>query len=294
MIRQMKYFQSIVRNNSFSEAAEECHISQSAISQQLQALERELGFQLLERKNRKFSLTPAGEHFYQKSLILVADYEQLCRETAKIARDDKAVLHVGYLRSYNGGEFHQALEEFARKYPEVTVQIEHGNHEELYHLLISGQIDIAFNDQRRKFFDAYVNLILETTHSSIEISSASPLAALSKITPQELKNIPCILVTSPSQQETEREYYHNAVGFQGEFIFAENLEAARLLVISGKGFLPIEGNGQIMNFGTSITRIPLFQNGKQITRNYCAFWKKDNSGYYVEEFADILKSKFEK
>ncbi len=294
MIRQMKYFQSIVRNNSFSEAAEECHISQSAISQQLQALERELGFQLLERKNRKFSLTPAGEHFYQKSIILVADYEQLCRETAKIARDDKAVLHVGYLRSYNGGEFHQALEEFARKYPEVTVQIEHGNHEELYHLLISGQIDIAFNDQRRKFFDAYVNLILETTHSSIEISSASPLAALSKITPQELKNIPCILVTSPSQQETEREYYHNAVGFQGEFIFAENLEAARLLVISGKGFLPIEGNGQIMNFGTSITRIPLFQNGKQITRNYCAFWKKDNSGYYVEEFADILKSKFEK
>ena len=294
MIRQMKYFQSIVRNNSFSEAAAECHISQSAISQQLQALERELGFQLLERKNRKFSLTPAGEHFYQKSIILVADYEQLCRETAKIARDDKAVLHVGYLRSYNGGEFHQALEEFARKYPEVTVQIEHGNHEELYHLLISGQIDIAFNDQRRKFFDAYVNLILETTHSSIEISSASPLAALSKITPQELKNIPCILVTSPSQQETEREYYHNAVGFQGEFIFAENLEAARLLVISGKGFLPIEGNGQIMNFGTSITRIPLFQNGKQITRNYCAFWKKDNSGYYVEEFADILKSKFEK
>ena len=294
MIRQIKYFQSVVRNNSFSEAAEECHISQSAISQQLQALERELGFQLLERKNRKFSLTPAGEHFYQKSIILVADYEQLCRETAKIARDDKAVLHVGYLRSYNGGEFHQALEEFARKYPEVTVQIEHGNHEELYHLLISGQIDIAFNDQRRKFFDAYVNLILETTHSSIEISSASPLAALSKITPQELKNIPCILVTSPSQQETEREYYHNAVGFQGEFIFAENLEAARLLVISGKGFLPIEGNGQIMNFGTSITRIPLFQNGKQITRNYCAFWKKDNSGYYVEEFADILKSKFEK
>ncbi len=294
MIRQMKYFQSIVRNNSFSEAAEECHISQSAISQQLQALERELGFQLLERKNRKFSLTPAGEHFYQKSIILVADYEQLSRETAKIARDDKAVLRVGYLRSYNGGEFHQALEEFARKYPEVTVQIEHGNHEELYHLLISGQIDIAFNDQRRKFFDAYVNLILETTHSSIEISSASPLAALSKITPQELKNIPCILVTSPSQQETEREYYHNAVGFQGEFIFAENLEAARLLVISGKGFLPIEGNGQIMNFGTSITRIPLFQNGKQITRNYCAFWKKDNSGYYVEEFADILKSKFEK
>lgn len=44
MVRQMKYFQSVVRNNSFSKAAEECHISQSAISQQIQALERELEF----------------------------------------------------------------------------------------------------------------------------------------------------------------------------------------------------------------------------------------------------------
>ena len=59
MIRQIRYFQSVVRNNSFSEAAQECHISQSAISQQIQALERELGFNLLERKNRKFVLTPA-------------------------------------------------------------------------------------------------------------------------------------------------------------------------------------------------------------------------------------------
>lgn len=76
MLRQIKYFQAVVRNNSFSQAAEECHISQSAISQQIKALEAELGFPLLERKNRRFVLTPAGEHFYKKSLILVADYQQ--------------------------------------------------------------------------------------------------------------------------------------------------------------------------------------------------------------------------
>ncbi len=67
MIRQLKYFQAVVRNNSFSEAAEECHISQSAISQQVQALERELGVDLLERKKRKFAITPAGEYVYKKA-----------------------------------------------------------------------------------------------------------------------------------------------------------------------------------------------------------------------------------
>lgn len=54
MLQQIKYFQAVVQNNSFSEAAEECHISQSAISQQIKALEQALGFPLLERKNRRF------------------------------------------------------------------------------------------------------------------------------------------------------------------------------------------------------------------------------------------------
>ena len=70
MLKQLKYFQSVVRLGSFSAAAEENFISQSAISQQVQSLERELSFALLVRKNRSFSLTPAGEYFYRKSLLL--------------------------------------------------------------------------------------------------------------------------------------------------------------------------------------------------------------------------------
>lgn len=294
MFRQIKYFQAVVRNNSFTEAAEECHISQSAISQQIQALERELGFQLLERKNRKFALTPAGEHFYNKSLVLTADYERICQEAMKIARGSEAVLRIGCLRSFSGSEFHQALEQFTQKYPDVTVQMEQGNHEELYHLLLSEQVDIVLNDQRRKFSDSFVNVVLDTSQSSIEITSRSPLASLDHISPLELKNTPCILVASAQQQEAEREYYRDVVGFQGEFLFAENLEAARLMVIGGKGFMPVEGNGQIMNFGSSITRIPLYQGNEQIRRNYCTFWKKDNSGYYVEEFAEMLRAQFRK
>ena len=69
MFKQLKYFQSVVRLNSFSEAAEGNYISQSAISQQIQALERELGFKLFERRNRSFTPTPAGEYFYRKSRL---------------------------------------------------------------------------------------------------------------------------------------------------------------------------------------------------------------------------------
>ena len=292
MIRQMKYFQAVVHKDSFSKAAEECHISQSAISQQIQALERELGFHLLKRKNRKFILTSAGEYFYKKSLILIADYEQMCREAARLSKDGKATLVIGYLRGYSGQELHLALEEFSARYPDVLVTIQYGNHEELYEFLRNGEADLVLNDQRRAFSDEYVNLILMTGREYIDISSRNPIAMLPSITPQELKNIPCILVTSKEQRETEKEYYHQIVGFQGEFLYAENLEEAHLMIIAGQGFMSVEGVKQAEAFSPLVNRIPLFRGGSHITRNYCTFWKKDNSGYYVEEFADILKKEF--
>ena len=293
MLRQIKYFQSVVRNNSFSEAAEECHISQSAISQQIKTLENELGFSLLERHNRKFVMTPAGEYFYKKSLVLVADYEQMCRKAARIARGDESVLKLGYLRSYSSPEVHQALEEFSAKYPGISVRLLYGNHEELFTLLRTGGADLVLNDQRRAFSDEYVNLILTTGRMYIELAARNPLAELASVTVQELKNIPCILVASREQQSVEREFYRTIIGIQGEIIYAENLEEAHMMVISGQGFLPVEGSSQLMAFDASVRRIPLCRGEEPITRSYCLFWKKDNSGYYVEEFADILRSKFE-
>lgn len=70
MIKQMKYFQAVVRLQSFTKAAEECFISQSAISQQLQALEKDLGVKLMHRERRKFTLTAAGEDM-KKTFLLV-------------------------------------------------------------------------------------------------------------------------------------------------------------------------------------------------------------------------------
>ncbi len=292
MLKQLKYFQSVVRLGSFSEAAEENFISQSAISQQIQALERELGFPLLERRNRSFTLTPAGEYFYQKSLILTADYQRMCSEAARIAKGDQAGLRIGYLRCYTGGEFHRALELFSEKHPEVEVSVAYGNHEELYAMLRSEEVDLVLNDQRRAFSDEYVNLLLTTCEGYVEVSARSPLAQMERISPPELKNIPCILVASETQRGAEQEYYHDVVGFHGEFLYAENLEEARLMVIGRKGFLPVEGTGQSAPAGTSIVRLPLVRGEGPILRNYCAFWKKDNSGCYVEEFAQLLKAQF--
>lgn len=61
------------------------------------------------------------------------------------------------------------------------------------------------------------------------------------------------------------------------------------MVLSNRGFLPVESVGTLPPAGLSIKRLPICRGGRQVMRNYCAFWRKDQSNYYIEEFADILR-----
>ena len=75
-------------------------------------------------------------------------------------------------------------------------------------------------------------------------------------------------------------------------LFAENLEEARLLVIGGKGYLPVEGIPQSHSVTAPLCRVPLLRDGKPILRNYCTFWKVSNKNPYIKDFAAILEKQF--
>ena len=77
LLRQIKYFVTVVDTGSFTEAAEECFISQSAISQQILSLEKEIGVQLLRRSTRRFTLTEAGKYLYSNGKKLLGETEKL-------------------------------------------------------------------------------------------------------------------------------------------------------------------------------------------------------------------------
>lgn len=292
MLKQIRYFQAVIRTGSFTQAAEECYISQSAVSQQIQALEKELGVQLLTRGNRSFSLTPAGEYFYQKSLVLTADLDRLIKETVRISSGDQAELRVGYLKNYGGHELQLAVAAFSEKYPEVDIRTLSGSHEDLFDFLRHEEVDLALSDQRRAFSDEYVNLILQNTPCTVELPSRNPMSQLPKIRPEDLKNTPCILVSSEARRESEIAFYRDILGFSSEYLLAENIEEARLMVVGGRGFFPAEGGEVPVPFESTIRRVPLYKGETPMTRNYCAFWKIANSGCYVEAFAEMLKGQF--
>ncbi len=289
LLKQMKYFITIVDCHSFTEAAELCYISQSAISQQMKALENELGVELFKRNNRQFTLTLAGEYFYRHGKELIEEIENLKKETIRRGEDQELSLKIGYLRCYGAQELHHAIAQFSKTYPEVAISITNGTHEELYELLKSHDVDLVISDQRRAFNNDYFNYELLYSDCFIEISNLNPLSQKDKLTKEDLKRISCILVSTKQQESTEKDFYQNTLGFSNQFLFAQTLEEARLMVVSNRGFLPIEAVGTLPPPAPGISRIPLYHHDKQLQRNYCAFWEKAKTSYYIEEFAELLR-----
>ncbi len=293
LLRQMKYYKAVVDHKNFYDAAEACNISQSAISQQIKALEDELGVLLLRRHNRTFSLTEAGELFYRKSTIILSDVNVLLSDIRRQVQHKDESLRIGYPVNFADEQIINSVSVFKKRYPDAVLELESGNHERLYELLKTGKVDIVINDQRRAFSDDYLNIELTAFPLSVEISMYHPYATLDVVEIEDLKNFPCILIADKSQEDTEFTYYHDIIGFVGDFVFARNLNEARLMVTSGKGIMPVEGRVTVPNISSTVKRLSLLKNGQIINRKYCAFSKKSPTGYNVLEFIEELKKQFQ-
>lgn len=290
-LRQIRYFVTAAKLGSFTEAALECKVSQSAVSQQIKALENELGVELVARHNRGFSLTAAGELVCARGEVLLREVETLCRD-ARTAAANCERINVGYLRNFGGEELHLAVAEFSELRPNLSIGIVRGCHEELYDLLRFGGADIVVSDQRRAFSEEYVNFFLAECGCWVEFSGRSELAMLDGgVELEALAKIPCILTASHEQRENEIVFYKNTLGIQSPFIFAESAEDGRLIAAANAGYL-------LLDYGThrprsaALLRLPVYSQGAPLRRRYCAFWKKSNDRHELREFAETLREIF--
>ena len=290
MFKQMRYFIAVVETKNFTKAADLCYISQSAISQQIKSLEDTLDTKLLIRNKKSLSLTPSGEYFYQHCQKILKEVDELCKKTKEI-EDDENVLRIGYLRGYPGKELRESVLEFSSMYPDIIIDLVRGNHEELYELIQSEKASLVISDQRRVFHEDYVNYHLLHMDCYVEVSSHNPLSEKEYLDVKDCSGQTCILVATKTQQDIEKEFYENIIGLKCHYIFASDIEEARLLVAMNRGIMPIENVKKPSFDLTNIKAIPLYRNQQHLQRNYCAFWQKARTNYYIEEFAEILRQK---
>ncbi|MBO7675105.1 MAG: LysR family transcriptional regulator [Atopobiaceae bacterium] len=292
-LRQLQYFRAVCETGSFTHAADTCYVSQSAVSQQVKALETELGFALTERQGRSFQLTPAGKLFGRKVADILDALENLRFEAEGVANGWATTLSVGYLNRYEGWEVQAAVAAFAARHPHIPINTMSGSHDTLYHCLRDGTADMLFSDRRRALNDAYVNLHLVDGWQYVEVSEASDVAWASELRVADLRHLPCILMATEDQQDVEAEHYHDVLGFSNDFLFARSREEGRMMVAGNRGFMPVEMREQTGRTGSIIRRIPLVGQNGQLKSEYYAYWPKDRENVLIREFGDILQGMFE-
>lgn len=142
-IHQLRYYLAVARARNFSRAAEQCHVAQPSLSQQIMKLEDELGERLFERTKREVSLTPAGEVFRQHAEDVLDGVERArdcVREVRGVLRGRVA---LGALPTVAPYYLPRKLRAFAAEHPQVEVVVHEDTTEQLARAVLSKEIDAA-------------------------------------------------------------------------------------------------------------------------------------------------------
>ena len=146
-IRQLEYFLTAAQTLSFTKTAHQFFISQSAVTQQIRALENEFDAELFLRSNNRIRLTPAGEALLKDAEMIVSKYHDAVARV-RAARDGMSgTLRIGYLQGIEMSRFPGMIQEFRAEYPGIHIELNRGNAISLHDDYMNGRFDIIFNVQ---------------------------------------------------------------------------------------------------------------------------------------------------
>lgn len=187
--QKLKYFIAVAESLSFSEAAVNVGISQSAISQQIAELEKQAGAQLINRTKRPFQLTSAGRVLLEEARSLVAKSDEALKKTKLAAEGMIGYLKVGFLGGIERHFLPQGIREFRQAYPNIELSLQHYNWGELNKALTEEIIDVGFT--MTYGFDDFPQLVAKNLYTDlwgVAMHCKHPLASESKIDVARLKN----------------------------------------------------------------------------------------------------------
>jgi DNA-binding transcriptional LysR family regulator len=141
-VRALRYFVEVVRQQSFTRAAEKLFVTQPTISKMLRHLEEELECTLLVREGRKLHLTDSGQAVYQRGLAILDEFRQLEAELEDISSVKKGVLRLG-IPPMVGRQIAGLIRQFRQTYPGIELRISELGGLSVEQAVLSGELDLA-------------------------------------------------------------------------------------------------------------------------------------------------------
>jgi DNA-binding transcriptional LysR family regulator len=247
--QQIIGFHQVARRESFTKAAEATFRTQSALSQQVKALEAELGCRLLERiGKRKLRLTPAGERFFRFTRSVLTAYEGLREELQELqGAAGELRLAAPFTTLYH--LFPEMLQAYPRRFPQVRLSILDRSQKEVIELVRQGDVDFGLALESAAPRDLAVKRWREV-EMVLMTPREHPLTALTRPTLEDIARYPLILPPrgqrSPGRQTLEALFQQQGLDYR-VVMESSNVELSSLYVELGLG----------ISFATMVKDLPL-------------------------------------
>lgn len=142
-IESLKVFCDLIDTRSFSKAASKNFISQSAVSQQVKALEEKFDRKFVERNRGGLLPTEAGKAFYQGCREILERYDMLTEEMKGMSNTVSGQVRIATIYSVGLHELSPFVKSFIKTYPQVNIHIEYSRPNKIYEDAVSGGIDVG-------------------------------------------------------------------------------------------------------------------------------------------------------
>jgi DNA-binding transcriptional LysR family regulator len=297
-ILKIKYFVDVANLKSFTKAAQSNYVSQTAVSQQIASIEKELDVQLFERTKGKVELTPAGRSFYQDCIKFLQEYECAVSKAKKISNENNGTISIGFLTATKMGYLYDVIKKFHENYPNVKVKLVQGSFSSLRRQLENRELDIGL--AIRYNLEDIETIQLESLMKmkmGLLVSRKNPLAQRREILAAEVKKEPIVMI---SRQFAGKVYDHmvqqrRKEGYEPNIVeTADSSEILTMLVEMNRGsaFLP----EKFAIYNEAQCKILHIVDNDDYAE-YTIAWQKDNSSqslhYMVSCIKDFFKNEFE-
>jgi DNA-binding transcriptional LysR family regulator len=235
-IRQLKYFIAAADCGQFSMAAVKEHVSQSAITNAVSALEGLLGTQLFERLPHGVSLTLEGHDFYHHARHIIDSLHDAMYKSRSRDRVSRGVVRIGASYTVLGYFLPAVLARFKATYPDIDFALQDMTRQILERAVLAGEVDIGLALlSNAEDLSPFEHRILVRSPRQLWVAPSHPLAQIRTPTLKDVSTHPYIVLNVDEGEESTMRYWQKQNLSPNVLLRTTSLEALRGLVSQGFG-----------------------------------------------------------
>ena len=297
-LNQLEYFVCAAHHLNFTKAAKECYISQTAMTQQIQALERTLEVQLFIRDKHHMELTTAGKVYLKEAKAILKRSDEAIRLARMASTGMDGELSVGFISGFGQSDCYELLRGFHEAFPNIKLKFLRNTMSGLMEHLQKGECDIAFTVQpHQRVYENMNRQYIRSYPLYVAMSRNNLLAERKEIECKELKDQSFIIMQPAARSRDEMEemlWVYQRGGFLPQVVAVEKEPETIMLMAAlemGVSLLP-EYIVRPYSRNEELAIVPVMKSdGTAETLYFELVWSAENANPSVENLLEWWKEK---